>query len=177
MKKRTRKDGIRAIGALLATLAVILLPAVLQPAAANGAASHEGAGDFREVMGKEWILAEIRIGSSGGSIIMDRHKLEAENMGGVYTASFNESQISGMGAPNRYFAPYTVGSNKSLSIKTIASTMMLAFREPEGLKESEYIKYLSQVVRWDLKDGKLELFSSNGTMNESTLVFNEIHGD
>ena len=174
MKHAICISNLRARYPLLLVLAALALPAIF-PGRAYGAASHEGAGasqesraDFTEVQGKEWILAEVK--SQGKTTNMDRKKLEAANMGGFYTINFNGNQAVGQGAPNRFFAPYAAGLNQSLGISNIASTMMLSLIEPDGLKESDFFGYLSRVVRWSLKDGKLELYSTNaGT--ETILVF------
>jgi heat shock protein HslJ len=88
------------------------------------------------------------------------------NLVGVYSISFNENRLFGMGAPNRYNGPYTVNSNRFLSIGNIASTLMMAIVDPDGLKEHEYFRCLSSVTRWDLRQGKLELYS-----RDSILVF------
>ena len=153
----------------------LFLPVIAFPSLASGAPAHEGGTSFKDVEGKEWILSEVK--SAGKTVHMDRKKLEAENMGGVYTINFkkeeasNEGRVSGMGAPNRYFGPYTSGSNRSLSLGNMASTMMMAFREPEGLKENEYFSFLSRVTRWDLRNGKLELYCSGSAGGEAILIY------
>ena len=152
------------------TLVIILASLVFIPIV-YGAPARDGGATFGDVEGKEWILLELR--SAGETVAMDRQRLEADGMGGVYTVGFQEERPSGMGAPNRYFGPYSSGANRSLSIGNIASTMMFSFREPEGLRESEYFDYLSKVTRWDLLEGKLELYSSNAEGAEAVLVFTD----
>ena len=167
MKKTITKIDPRTFYVLLVFLAVLILPftAHAEPAQENGIT-------FKDVEAKEWILTEVRSVTSGGSVIyMDRRKLEAINMGGIYTISFSDNRASGMGAPNRYFAPYAAGPDKTLRINNIGSTMMAAFIEPDGLKENEYFNYLSKVFRWDLKDGKLELYSTGSNGAETVLIF------
>jgi hypothetical protein len=46
----------------------------------------------------------------------------------------------------------------------MASTLMMAFFDIEGLNEREYFAYLSKVKSWNLQNGKLELhtFGENG---------------
>ena len=162
--------------------AALFLPAIVFPSCAGGAPAREGGASvqegasaqgggavFSDVEGKEWVLLELK--SAGQTVAMDRQKLEADSMGGVYTISFQEGRVSGMGAPNRYFGPYTLDNSRTLSIGNLASTMMMAFREPDGLKENEYFAYLSKVTRWDLREGKLELYSSDGSGAEAVLVF------
>ena len=135
------------------------------------AASSDAEMTFNDVTGKEWVLTEIR--SARSLILIDRAKLEASNMGGFFTLSFQEGRVGGTGAPNRYFGPYTAGSGRALSFGNIASTMMAAFLEPEELKEYEYFAYLSKVTGWNLRGGKLELNSSNANGAEAVLVFTQ----
>jgi len=143
---------------------------ILFPQGVDGAPAKDGTASFRDAEGKEWMLLELK--SGGRTTTMDRNKLAIDNLIGVYTLRFQEGRLSGMGAPNRFTAPYTAGPNRSLDISLIASTMMMAFREPEGLKEREFFDYLSAVQRWDLWQGKLELYSKNSSGNEIILVFN-----
>jgi len=124
---------------------------------------------LNDVEGKEWILTELR--SAGTTVRIDRAKLEADNMGGWFTLSFQEDRVSGVGAPNRYFGTFKANSESALSFsEPLGSTMMAAFRELDELKEHEYFTYLSKVTRWALRDGKLELYSTSDGI-ETTLVF------
>jgi len=148
---------------------VLFLSAIVFPSGANGAPAYDGGKTFKDVEGKEWILSEVK--SAGKTVRIDRNKLAADNLEGVFTISFQEDRVSGMGAPNRYFGPYTLGSNRSITPGNMASTMMMAFKEPDELKESEYFSLLSNVRRWDLREGKLELYSSGRNKDETTLVF------
>ena len=159
MKKFTR----------LALLSVIALGAVLFPQGVNAAPARDGGAVFKDVEGKEWLLSEVR--SSGKTIVMDRQKLALDNLIGVYSLNFQEGRLSGMGAPNRFNAPYSAASNRYLNIGPAASTMMIAFREPEGLKEKEFFDYLAATQRWDLFQGILELYSKNPNGTEAVLVF------
>ena len=166
---------------ILALCAILIIPVLIFPPGANGAPAREEAParedapapenevEISDVTGKEWILTELRI--AGKTTIIDRKKLEADSMGGFFTLMFSEDRISGMGAPNRYFAPYTVLDRKTLNIGLIAGTMMLAFREPEELKENEYFNYLSKVTQLDLHGEKLELYSVDSSEAEVVLVF------
>ena len=160
---------------LLSILACLILPALMIPSCASGAPAQEGSTKFSDVQDKEWFLSEIKTG--GKTITIDRKKFEAENMAGYFSITFqkdkttNENRVGGMGAPNRYFGPYTEGSNRSLTIGNLASTLMMAFKEPEGIKEYEYFQYLSKVTRWNLRDGKLELSALSSDGKEAALVF------
>ena len=151
----------------------LILMAIAFPFGAGAAPAYDGGTTFSEVEGREWILSEVR--TAGRTIPMDRVKLEADGLGGVYTITFQAAgQVNGMGAPNRYFGPYSVGANRALTLGNVAHTLMIAFREPDGLKEFEYFTYLSRVVRWDIRGGKLELYSSDDKGTEGILVFDRL---
>jgi heat shock protein HslJ len=138
-------------------------------ACAGGAAVKQGPLNFDEVRGKEWTLTEIRTGSA--VIHLDRQKLEAEDMGDVYTLRFDEDGLSGKGAPNRYLGPYELGDGGRLTLSRVAGTLMMGIKEPEGLKEAEYYDYLSKVTRWNLARDRLELFSETPEGREAVLIF------
>jgi len=148
--------------------AVFVLAALVFASCAGGASAKESKAVFNDVLGKEWILLEVR--TQGKTVSIDRNKLDAGFPNGAFTIKFEEDRVNGVGAPNRYFGPYTV-SNKTISIGTVASTMMLALFEPEELKEHEFFDYLSNAKRWDLQSGKLELYSTNSSGAETVLVF------
>ena len=148
---------------------VLILPAILFLSCANGPSFRNSKASFDDVEGKEWILSEVK--AAGKTISIDRTKLETFGMGGIYTISFQGNRVSGMGAPNRFFGPYTSGSKKTLSIADVASTLMATIIEPEDLKEHEYFGYLSNVTSWDLRKGKLELYSTDSAGSKATLVF------
>jgi len=124
---------------------------------------------LNEIEGKEWFLMELR--SAGAlPVRIDRSRIEASNIADSFTISFQEGRVSGMGWPNRYAGPYTVGSGDALSIGNLASTMMAAFVELEELREYDYFAYLSKVTRWAVRDGKLELYSTSDG-RETVLVY------
>ena len=153
----------------LALLSAIALGAVLFPHNVSAAPAKDAGDAFRDVEGKEWLLSEVK--GSGKTVVMDRQKLALDNLIGIFSLNFRENRLSGMGAPNRYAAPYSADSNRALSIGLIASTMMIAFIEPDGLKEKEFFDYLSATQRWDIFQGKLELYSKDSRGNEVILIF------
>ena len=134
-----------------------------------GTNAGQNEANFGDVEGKDWILLELR--TPGETIYMDRAKLGEIGLSGVYTIRFEEGMLGGMGSPNRYAGPYTLGGNMILGIGDILSTMMFSFIQPEGLTEFEYFALLSGVTRWNLEEGRLELFSSGSDGIESVLVF------
>jgi heat shock protein HslJ len=147
----------------------VMMAGLVLSACAGGAAVKETALNFDDVRGKEWILTELRTGSA--VIRLDRQKLEAEDLGDVYTLRFDEDRLSGKGAPNRYFGPYELGDGGRLTLSRVASTEMMGIKEPEELKEYEYYDYLNRVNRWGMAQGRLELFSETPDGREAVLVF------
>ena len=131
------------------------------------AAAHT---DFADVQNKDWSLNGLRI--NGENSGFNRNNL-AEVFKDVFTIHFDAERISGIGAPNRYFAPYTLGNDNALTISTIAGTLMAAFAEPEHLKEHEYFSLLQNVSRWDLADGNLLLYSVNKDNAEVVMIFSD----
>jgi heat shock protein HslJ len=124
---------------------------------------------FDEVQGKVWVLDELI--SESGKTVINRKKLELDGMGDVFTLVIDEERISGKGAPNRYFSPYTLGEDQEISISPIAGTLMMSIVEPEGLQEREYYGYLEQVNQWLLTRDKLELYSETPEGDPIILVF------
>jgi len=161
--------------------AVVLLVAVIAlaacksgPDATSGASKSRSSSavadstDFADVVGMDWRLVQIRRAS--GRIEINRDKPAAEG-GEIFTLRFEDGRVSGLGAPNRYFGPYTLADNQAISMGQMASTQMATFREPEELKEHEYYAYLNNVSRWSLSGGNLELHSKGTDGAEAVLVF------
>ncbi|MCL2008500.1 MAG: META domain-containing protein [Treponema sp.] len=152
------------ITVLMILLANILIFSCVGVASTGSEAAAET--EFVSIEGIEWLLSQII--RSGRSIQIDR---ESIGMGEIYTISFLDGRVSGIGAPNRFFGPFYPGEGYSLSIETLASTLMAAIFEPEVLKEHEYFAYLMNVTGWSLREGNLELYSSGADGNEVSLVF------
>jgi heat shock protein HslJ len=156
--------------------AFLVLPVILS-CAGGPKSENEGAAAYREgekinngksfsdAEGKEWFLSEFR---NGGKTVLIP---ENGSSGKIYSIIFEGDRASGVGAINRFFGPCTVGAGGTLSIGNLASTMMAPLREPENLKEHEYFTFLSGVTRWELHNGKLELYSKNSEGAETVLVF------
>jgi heat shock protein HslJ len=140
---------------------------VLVSACAGAAASRDSA-VFANVEGADWVLTEVR--SFSGTLLMDRQKMEANNLGEAYTLRFDSGRLTGQGAPNRFNGPYTAGEGRSLSIGPAAATQMMSLVQPEGLTEHEFFTYLAKVTAWDLREGRLELKSASEN-GEISLVF------
>jgi heat shock protein HslJ len=162
--QNTNHDAYYKLGCGGVLFAVLLAAAVCS--CAGGAPAR--AASFGGIQGKEWILAEVK---GPSPVTLDRQELEAGGLGDVYTIKFDAGMASGRGAPNRYRGPYTLGNGRALTIGSLAGTLMAAVNEPESLKESEYYAYLDSVSSWDLKNGRLELYSKDQSGAEAVLVF------
>jgi heat shock protein HslJ len=161
---------MKKIFAVLAGLSAALLAAAC--ATSGDGAARSGAPvvrSFDEVLGKEWALEELV--TESGSIIINRLKLEADDMGNAFTLTAGPERISGMGAPNRYVSPYRLGEDQEISISPIAGTLMMGLVEPEGLQEREYFNYLEQANQWRLNGDKFELYSETAEGDPVIMVF------
>jgi heat shock protein HslJ len=152
-----------------AGLLVLLAAAVLVSSCTGGAKAKSSGAVFKDVQGREWILAEVK--DASGTIRLDRQQLEASGLQGAYTLTFGEERLSGLGAPNRYFGPYTAGEAQALTIGNIAGTLMMGLTEVPGLSEHDYFAYLNKVTRWDIRGGALELYTSDEAGAERILIF------
>jgi heat shock protein HslJ len=126
---------------------------------------------FSDVADRDWSLTGVRINSK--SIDFNRGQLAEEGFGEIFTLRFDAERINGVAAPNRYFGPYTQGNKQSLTIKQVATTQMAALREPEKLKERDYLLYLQNTVKWNLKQDNLELYSKGEDGKEVILIFSQ----
>jgi heat shock protein HslJ len=122
--------------------------------------------NIADIQDKDWYLTEIK--SNTGTVRIDRTKPGAAE---VYTIRFEAERLGGMGAPNRFFAPFTAGEANALSIGMMASTLMVPLFENEDLKEQEYYNYLNRVNRWDLRNGTLELYTTSENGSQVVLEF------
>jgi heat shock protein HslJ len=131
-------------------------------------AAYSAETTFDAVRSKEWRLVAVQ--TTSGDKGFSRQALEADNMGGFFTLSFDKERLSGVGAPNRYFATYKAEKD-SLSIEKIAGTLMASFREPKGLNEREYFAYMQRVTRWTLSGEELTLYSADDDSHSVLLFF------
>ncbi|MCL2269876.1 MAG: META domain-containing protein [Treponema sp.] len=125
--------------------------------------------EFSDVQNKDWNLSEIRIKPE--NITIDRAKLAETGFKEAFTLRFDKERVNGIGAPNRYFAPYLLTEKQGITIKTVAKTLMAAIIEPEGLTEHQFFIYLQNAVKWNLVKGNLELHSKAEDGTEAVLVF------
>ena len=128
-----------------------------------------GTPKFSSVVDKDWKLIEVR--GDAESITFDRGKLAEEGFPDIFTLRFDKERVNGVGAPNRYFAPYTLADKLGISIKTIAQSQMAPLREPEYLKEQEFFAYLQNTTKWNIAKKNLELYSTGTDGAARVLVF------
>ena len=120
------------------------------------------------IEGNEWKLIEVYI--NGRNSRFSRDTLP-EEPGNFFTLNFDAQNISGVGVPNRYSAPYTLGDNQTINITLIRSTMMASFFQPENLSEHDFFNYLQSAYSWKLANNTLELLSKTRDGSEVRLVF------
>ena len=128
-----------------------------------------GSLDFTEVMGKNWRLTEYLVINRGS--FLNRYSVSRTGTGESFTLRFDRELASGVGSPNRYTAPYTLGEGRNINIATVRSTLMAPLQEPEGLREHDYFVYLQSTYSWNLVGGNLELNSRTEDGREIRLVF------
>ncbi|MDR0487279.1 MAG: META domain-containing protein, partial [Treponema sp.] len=109
---------------------------------------------FSQLTGKEWKLIEVRV--NGKTTGFNRNAL-GEVFSEAFTVSFDNENISGTGAPNRYSAPFTLEKDQKISIKLVRSTLMASIFEPENLREHEFFVYIQNTNEWNLVKNNLEL--------------------
>jgi heat shock protein HslJ len=155
---------------LLAAAAALAISscATSEGAAAAGPAATADVGEFAAVMGREWILAEIRTATE--TVALDR-EFHAETFGDIFTIAFESDMARGKGMPNNFFGPYTLGPNNGIDFRPMATTLMAAFMEPEEINEHEFMQFLDRAAVWNLSGGNLELRTSDESGAPVVLVF------
>jgi heat shock protein HslJ len=136
--------------------------------ASNPSPSGTNAASPSAIEGNEWKLIEVYI--DGRNTRFSRNTLP-EEPGNLFTLNFDAQNISGVGAPNRYSAPYTKGDNQTLTIMLIRSTLMASFFQPENLTEHDFFNYLQNAYSWRIVNNNLELLSKAQNGGEVRLVF------
>ncbi|MDR2542454.1 MAG: META domain-containing protein [Treponema sp.] len=127
---------------------------------------------FSNVEGIEWKLLEVHIdGTFSREILFDRRTLSREGIADIYTAKFDGELVSGVGSPNRYTAPYTIGEEQSINIAVMRSTLMASLFEPEKLPEHQFFGYMQNVYEWQFADGNLIFLSKTEDGRDVRLVF------
>jgi len=116
--------------------------------------------------GKNWYLFEVVIGTN----IIRINRDDKPSL--IYTIMFNSERFTGIGAYSRYFGPYSVKKDHSLFLRRVTSTRLGSKYETDTFNEREYFKYMENVYRWEIRGGKLELYSSDDDGAQVILVYN-----
>jgi len=124
--------------------------------------------DFSEVIGHEWKLIEVHIDGQNTQFRRSSLPVELRN---CFTINFDRNTASGIGAPNRYSAPYAAGDNHTIRIMTAVSTRMAPLFESDKLKEYDYFTYIQTSHSWNIIGGQFELHSKTANGREVRLVF------
>jgi len=124
--------------------------------------------DVADIRGKDWKLIEVWL--DGKKTIYSRKDLEAQKISEFFNLKFDAENLSGVAAPNRYSAPYTV-DGKKIKAMPARATLMAAIWQPEHLKENDYFLYLQNISEWAITGGKLELTSKTEDGRPVKLVY------
>jgi len=124
---------------------------------------------FSDATGKEWKLIEARIGDK--NILFDRDTLSSEGAGEIFTLNFDGETVKWAGTTNQHTAPYAVDKKEGISITPEPPTEVAAIRQPEKLREQDFLTYLQNVYEWKMVDKNLELLSKTEDGTEALLVF------
>jgi heat shock protein HslJ len=91
--------------------------------------------------------------------------------GTSFTLAFSDDQVSGNGGCNQFFAAYRMNEDQ-ISIEGIGMTDM-ACLEPDGVMEQEFVilEILSEVERFELYEGCLQLYRGDGEALSFSPVF------
>ena len=145
-------------------LMVSLLIAISLASCAGNAKVSETP-DFKD---KDWKLIEVWL--DGKMTNYNRKDLEVQKISEFFNLKFDAENFSGVAAPNRYSAPYTV-DGKKIKAMPARSTLMAAIWQPENLKEHDYFIYMQNISEWAINGGKLELTSKTEDGHPVKLVY------
>ena len=145
---------------------VILIIASITCMSCGSSSSVEG---FSDVIGKDWKLIEVR--SDNKDVSFNRNALSKEDAKDIFTMKIDAEIISGKGASNIFSSPYKLGEGQSIEIMPMRSTLMAPLRQPEKLKEHEFLLYLQNSSEWKVVDKKLEFHSKTDEGSTIVLVF------
>jgi len=129
--------------------------------------------DFSDVLDLEWYLMKVYVDEK--DIGFNRNSLPAE-LYNLFTLTFSEERVSGVSAPNRYTAPYSLGEDQSITIRMMASTLMASLFQPENLSEHEFLSYMQGAHTWNINNDSLELLSKTNDGKNVRLVFELVMG-
>jgi len=122
----------------------------------------------KSIIGHEWKLIQVYLNDEDTQFSRSALPAEPENL---FTLKFDSKNISGVGMPNLYSAPYTQGKDQSLSISLMRATMMASLFQPENITEHNFFIYLQNAQSWKIVDNNLEILSKAQDGVEVKLVF------
>jgi len=132
----------------------------------SAVAKNTNAGNFSDIVGKELKLIEIQIDSTPFErIVLD------DRTNDTYTIKFDGSIVSGVGAPNRYSAPYSSSDDQTIKIELLRSTLMASIFQNEKIPEHTYYGYLQKSYKWEVTSGTLFLHSKTENDRNVRLIF------
>ena len=132
----------------------------------NDAGKNTNSGNFSDVIGKEFKLIEVQIDSTPSErIVLDARTND------TYTIRFDGSIVSGVGAPNRYSAPYSSSDDQTIKIELLRSTLMASIFQNEKIPEHNYYNYLQNSYKWEINSGTLILHSKTENNRNVRLIF------
>jgi heat shock protein HslJ len=145
-----------------------LMVSILIAISIIGCTSNPKASEIFDFKDKDWKLVEVWL--DGKNVNFNRKELDDHKVGDFFTVKFDAENLSGVGAPNRYSAPYTV-DGKKIKAMPARATLMAAIWQPETLKEHEYFLYMQNISEWAIVGGRLELTSKTEDGRAVKLVF------
>lgn len=135
----------------------------------NSAASISNTAD---AFGKEWKLIEVRIDNR--STNFNRRTITQEGFSDIFSLNIDGETVFGVGAPNRYSAPYTVSEQDGqIKVALVRSTMMAHIYPQENLRERDFLIYIQNIYKWELSGGGLVVSSKDEKGAEVVLVFGQ----
>jgi len=81
--------------------------------------------------------------------------------GGKITIRFEDGQVSGTAGCNSYGGEYQV-NGKQIKFNQMASTLMACVDQSMMEQESTYLKFLGEAQRFELANGQLQIYRSDG---------------
>jgi len=133
-----------------------------------GCASNPKTSEVSDFKDKDWKLVEVWL--DGKNVNFNRKELDDHKVGEFFTLKLDAENLSGVGAPNRYSAPYSI-DGKKIKTMPVRATLMAALWQPETLKEHDYFLYMQNISEWAIIGGRLELTSKTEDGRSVKLVF------
>jgi heat shock protein HslJ len=83
--------------------------------------------------------------------------------GMTFTASFNDTDVSGTVVCNTYSAPYTAESDGRITIGEIAVTAMACSEDEDGSAQTQYLDAVRASTSYSTTAARLQLTADDGT--------------